>query len=138
MHSVECEADNFIYRRAKKYPELYNKYFKDMYGHFGIELPSRSKNRFREVGFVPILERSDYCKGIIRPSNSYKVFFGKKEFYTKEILFYILSSLSKMLTCNRLFEVIVDIVLCPLAAVNRIWGQDSVDSVKLLYQKPMN
>lgn len=136
LHSAECEANNFVYCRAKKYPELYLKYFKEMYGHFGIELPSRIKSRFRLVGFKSIFEKSDYCKGIIRPSASYKVFFCKKEFWSKEILFSILSFLSKVLSCNKTFEVISDIFFYPLSIVNRAGGEDSVDSVKLLYQKP--
>ena len=35
-------------------------------------------------------------------------------------------------------KVISDIILYPFTVVNRIWGENSVDSVKLLYQKPMD
>jgi ubiquinone/menaquinone biosynthesis C-methylase UbiE len=67
LHSAECESNNFIYARAKKYPDLFVKYFQDVYGHYGIEYPSACKLRFRDVGFQPIYENSDYCKGVIRP-----------------------------------------------------------------------
>lgn len=138
LHSVECEADNFVYRRAKKYPELYIKYFKELYGHFGIELPSRCKSRFKKVGFTPIFEKSDYCKGIIRPSDSYKIFFCQEEYYAKELLFSILASFSRILSFNIVLKKISDIILYPFTLLNRVWGEDSVDSVKLLYQKPMD
>jgi len=135
LHSAECEANNFIYKKAKQYPKLYKKYFQDMYGHYGLEYPSLCKKRFRDESFEPIFEMSDYCKGIVRPPNSYKVFFGEKEFNEKEFIFYVLATLSKFLSLNALIMLFSSILLYPLTVVNRICGPDSVDSVKLLYQK---
>jgi ubiquinone/menaquinone biosynthesis C-methylase UbiE len=135
LHSVECEANNFVYCKAKEYPKLYKKYFQDMYGHYGLEFPSICKRRFREAGFVPILEISDYCKGVIRPADSYKIFFGAKEYYEKAFLFRVLAGFSKMASINKIFQLVTDIIIYPFTIINRFYGADSVDSVKLLYQK---
>jgi ubiquinone/menaquinone biosynthesis C-methylase UbiE len=87
LHSAECEADNALYERAKRYPDLYRKYFQDIYGHYGLEYPSVCKKRFRNESFEPIFETSDYCKGMIRAANSYKIFFGAEEFREKDRMF---------------------------------------------------
>jgi len=137
LHSAECEADNVVYRKAKQYPALYRKYFEDMYGHYGLEYPSLCMKRFRLAGFAPVYERPDYCKGVIRPANSYKIFFGDKEIRSKEPLFGLLALASRALSCCQTLRVVADVVLYPVALVNAINGPDAVDSVKLLYRKPV-
>jgi len=136
LHSVECEANNYFYRRAKRYPELYKKYFKDMYGHYGIEYPSQCKKRFRDEFFEPIFEISDYCKGVIRPISSFKIFFGAKEYKEKDLILTVLASISELFSSNKLFTGITNILLYPFALINYLVGSDGVDSIKLLYRKP--
>ena len=135
LHSAECEANNFVYIRAKKYLHLYKKYFQDIYGHYGLEYPSLCKKRFRDETFEPIYEMSDYCKGTIRPPNSYKVFFGAKEYREKDWLFNILATMSEILSFNKYMNFVSGILLYFFTPFNRLGGPDSVDSVKLLYQK---
>ena len=135
LHSAECEADNFFYKRAKKYPGLYKKYFEDMYGHYGLEYPSLSKIRFRREGFEPIYEISDYCKGVVRPVDSYKIFFGAKDFREKDWILNMLAIVSEGLSFNKLARFISGVMLYPLTLLNRLGGPDSVDSIKLLYRK---
>ena len=135
LHSVECEANNLIYREAKKHQALYKKYFQDMYGHYGLEAPSLCKQRFRNEPFEPVYEISDYCKGIIRPANSYKVFFGAKEYREKDWRFNALASISELLSFNKYANFLSGIFLYPFTLLNRIGGPDAVDSVKLLYKK---
>lgn len=136
LHSAECEANNFFYKRAKRYPDLYKKYFKDMYGHYGLEYPSQCKKRFRDESFVPIFEISDYCKGVIRPIGSFKVFFGNGEYKEKDVILNLLASISELLSSNKLFMIITNILLYPCTVFNYFLGRDGVDSVKLLYRKP--
>jgi ubiquinone/menaquinone biosynthesis C-methylase UbiE len=138
LHSAECEADNIIYKKAKAHPALYQKYFIDMYGHYGLELPSACKQRFRDVGFEPILELSDYCKGIVRPIESYHFFFSADEFQTNEIIFKLLDQLSKFLTFFKPLHLLTNIVMFPFTLVNRFWDSDSTDSIKVLYRKRQN
>jgi len=135
LHSVECEANNFIYRKAKEFPELYRKYFQDIYGHYGIEYPSLCKKRFREVGFTPIFELSDYCKGVIRPPDSYKVFFGEREYYEKRRLFRYLAIFSRIMSFKMTIRLLSGTILYFLTPINRLWGSEGVDSVKLLHEK---
>jgi ubiquinone/menaquinone biosynthesis C-methylase UbiE len=135
LHSIECEADNFIYREAKKHKTLYQKYFQDMYGHYGLEFPSLCKQRFRTEPFEPVYELSDYCKGIIRPANSYKVFFGAKEYREKDWRFNALATISEILSVTRYVSFLTGFFLYPLTLLNRFGGPDAVDSVKLLYRK---
>jgi len=134
LNSIECEADNFVYGAARRYPDLYDRYFKDMYGHYGLELPSLCMARFRKAGFEPVFEFSDYCKGVVRPADSYKVFFGN-EYREKGILFRVLASLSSAFSFCVPASVFAGFALYPFTLLNRLGGPDSVDSVKLLYVK---
>lgn len=135
LHSAECEADNFIYSKAKKYPDQYKTYFQDMYGHYGLEKPSLCKKRFRDEMFEPVYEMSDYCKGIIRSVGSYKVFFGTVDFKEKNRIFYTLATVSEILSFNKYIRFVSNILLYPFTVLNRLGGPDSVDSIKLLYRK---
>jgi len=135
LHSIECEADNILYRKAKRYPEAYQLAFIDMYGHVGLELPSANKSRFRSAGFEPIFEVSDINKGVVRPIDSYKVFFGEKDFRENERLFKVLYHLSVLLSSNSALRKLSNILVRPLAVLNKFAGEDGVDSVKLLYRK---
>lgn len=135
LHSIECEANNIIYRKAKQYPDPYRKTFIDVYGHVGLELPSINKQRFRTAGFEPVLEVSDLNKGVIRPIGSYKVYFDEKELRDSEPLFNVLYHLSVGLSSNPVSQKISNILIRPLTIFNRFDGEDGVDSVKLLYRK---
>jgi hypothetical protein len=106
-----------------------------MYGHYGLEYPSLCKKRFRDESFEPIYEISDYCKGIISPAKSYKVFFGAEEYREKDWMFKILSTLSEISSFNKYFRLVSAILLYPFTPLNRLGGPERVDSGKLLYQK---
>lgn len=134
LHSAETDADNFVFRKAKQFPELYQKNFVDMYGHYGLELPEETFARFRKVGFVPLFERPDYCVGVVRPSNSYKIFFGDPEYRKQSWVFRVLHRLSALFSRGQLQHV-TNVLLRPFTFVNRFFGPNSTDSVKLLYRK---
>ena len=56
LHVIETDANNWHFRFAHRYPELFQKYFVEaLGGHFGLELPSAAISRFEANGFV-ILE----------------------------------------------------------------------------------
>gem|GEM_PF-840959 len=60
-HVIETDSGNFVKRFAKKYPDLYRKYFiEGIGGHFGLELPSVVLGRFRQVGLKPVSVRKYY------------------------------------------------------------------------------
>ncbi len=47
---IECDAENFWYRIAKRRPDLFQKYFVDRLGHFGLELATDTDARFKRMG----------------------------------------------------------------------------------------
>jgi SAM-dependent methyltransferase len=61
FHVVECDAQNWIFRRGRGRPELFRRYFvEEIGGHFGLEPGPRAAARFRELGFRPLVEEGLY------------------------------------------------------------------------------
>jgi len=135
IHSIECDSNSLFYKWAKKYPDFYKKYFIEMYGHFGLELPTEVFERFREIGFIPLIEKADPCKGYLRPIESYNVFFNN-EYKNKSILikFFIsfLNAVLKVKTLKYLINFIIGFFI-PLSDL--ITPINHRDSVKLLLKK---
>jgi ubiquinone/menaquinone biosynthesis C-methylase UbiE/uncharacterized protein YbaR (Trm112 family) len=60
-HVIETDSTNFLKRFAKKYQELYKKYFiEGSGGHFGLELPSAVLKRFQTVDLKPVQVKKYY------------------------------------------------------------------------------
>ena len=51
---IECNAENFWYRTAKRRPDLFQKYFIDRLGHFGLERATDTDARFQRSGAKPV------------------------------------------------------------------------------------
>jgi SAM-dependent methyltransferase len=137
LHSIECDSNSWFYRRAKQSPELYQKYFVQMYGHFGLELPAANFERFRKAGFIPCIEEADSHKGYIRPINSYAVFFDN-EYKNQSLVLRTLAVISRLcIRLPRAFHAGINVILgilVPLAAL--FTPADHRDSLKCLYKKP--
>jgi ubiquinone/menaquinone biosynthesis C-methylase UbiE len=54
VHMIETDAINIWTLQAKKIPGFFEKYFVDMPGHFGLELPTALRARFLKHGFKEI------------------------------------------------------------------------------------
>ena len=137
-HSIECDSESLIYRWAKSFPDLYQKYFIEMYGHCGLELPGKVFERFRRVGFSPIIEKADPCKGYLRPIESYVVFFNN-EYKEKSLLIKILVTFCKLIAKKRLIRYLFNFILglfIPLADL--ITPLNHRDSVKVYYLKTIS
>jgi len=137
MHSIEGDSNAWFYRKAKQSPELYRKYFVEMYGHFGLELPAANFERFKEVGFSPCYEEADPHKGYIRPIESYAVFFDN-EYTEKSLVLGALALASRLLGSSRASRAAMNVMLgllVPLAAL--FTPSDHRDSLKCLYRRPM-
>lgn len=50
-HLIETDSTNYWFRLARKYPELFQKYFIDLPGHVGLEFPTQLRDRFLRHGF---------------------------------------------------------------------------------------
>jgi len=136
IHSIECDSDALFFRKAKKYPKLYQKYFLDMYGHYGLEFADKNFERFRKSGFKPLKEINDINKSYLRPIESYKVFFDN-EYKYKEKYFWFLAKISKTLSINFGLRGITNFVFGIFAPLTKILAPISQrDSAKCLYFKP--
>ena len=51
IHCAEVDSNNFFYRLAKQYPNLFYKNFIKKPGHYGLELASKLIGRFKEKNF---------------------------------------------------------------------------------------
>lgn len=54
VHVIEIQSQNFWFRFAKTYPDLFNKYFIEVPGHFGMESASDLNARFNKHGFTEV------------------------------------------------------------------------------------
>lgn len=67
LHVVEADSGAPFYRRARRQPALYRKYFIELDGHFGLEAPGAIEARFRRAGFAVVRSRSCFKAGIFPP-----------------------------------------------------------------------
>ncbi len=136
IHSLECDSKSIFFNWAKKFPQLYQKYFIEMYGHVGLELYQNASQRFKNAGFIPVFEKPDPASGYLREISSYAVFFDN-EFKTKSRVVKNLAEVSKFVSTSQVCKVITNFILgffVPLAALFTPKGHR--DSLKVIYQKP--
>ena len=136
IHSFECDSESLLFRWAKAYPELYQKYFVEMYGHFGLEMYETACRRFKNIGFSPISESPDATKGYLRGVSSFIVFFDN-EYKDKFTIIKIIVTTCRLFSIHRIIRSMVDFTLglfVPLA--NLITPKNHRDSLKVIYRKP--
>ncbi len=137
MHSVECDSKAWFYRKAKESPTLYQKYFIEMYGHFGLELQEANFERFRRLGFDVCHEEADPHKGYLRPVESYATFFDN-EYKGKSQILGTLAFVSRILSSTKLLRAVVNFLLGMLVPpISLLTPPDHRDSLKCLYRKPV-
>lgn len=135
LHTIECDSNAAYFKWAKRYPELFTKYFVDMYGHYGLELPTENFKRFRKAGFKPIREIAVPSKGYIREVASYSIWFDN-EYKSHSKTISLLASVATLLNKNKIVAGLTNTLLCfttPIA--NLVTPKDCRDSVEVLYQK---
>jgi len=115
LHILETDANNWHFRFAHLYPELFQKYFVDAIGgHFGLELPSEAVRRIEVNGFK-VLE-SKKIWGQIWEIEAYNWMFNN-EYKEKSKLIYTLVILSRLLSANILVRETINIVLNPVSVL---------------------
>jgi hypothetical protein len=120
----------------RRFPNLYQKNVVEMYGHYGLELPSTVFRRFRRAGFIPVVEKADPCRGYLRPIQSYVTFFDN-EYKEQSVWLKILVSVCKLLSRNSIVRRLVNFIsglFVPLADL--VTPCNYRDSVKVFYYKP--
>ena len=80
VHCSEADSVNPWFRFAHQYPDLFHRYFVDVPGHIGLELPSQIRQRFFKHGFREITFRK--LSSIIQEPGTLAGWFGN-EFKTR-------------------------------------------------------
>ena len=60
VHVIETDCNNIWFHEAKKIPGFFEKYYVDVPGHVGLELPSALRQRFLKHGFKEIVFKKLY------------------------------------------------------------------------------
>lgn len=68
IHIIETDANNWHFRFAHRYPDLFQKYFvESIGGHFRLELPSKAIARIENNGFK-VFRSKENLGGIVASS----------------------------------------------------------------------
>jgi len=67
LHIIEANCTAPFYRLVRRDPGLFDKYFIDLDGHYGLELPSQIEARFRAAGFDVVRNWPFFRAGIFPP-----------------------------------------------------------------------
>lgn len=67
LHIIEAHCTAPFYRLVRRDPELFEKYFIELDGHYGLELPSQIEARFRAAGFDVVKNWPFFRAGIFPP-----------------------------------------------------------------------
>ena len=135
VSSIECDSESIVYRRAKKYPELFRQCYVEPWGHYGLELPCDNFDRFQKAGFLPVTEIADIHKGYLRPAASYTLLLAYKG---KDRLLYSLGVFSDFVSKSSKAVFLLDLLfglMLPLAYL--FTPPNHRDSAKVVYQKPL-
>ena len=135
ISSIECDSESIVYRRAKKHPALFSKCYVEQWGHYGLELPEANFKRFREVGFLPVIEFADIHKGYLRPVTSYK---NLREYQGKDTILFLLGSFSHLIGKSQLLTRTFDLLFGLMIPFAYLFTPPSHrDSAKVVYRKPL-
>ncbi|MCM8782628.1 MAG: methyltransferase domain-containing protein [Candidatus Omnitrophica bacterium] len=108
-HVIETDSNNFLYRFAHKYPDLFQKSFiEGMGGHFGLEMPEDVLKRFTKHKLRLI--RVEKIWGIIWSTEEYILRFDN-EYKIKSKLIKWLVLICKILSRNIFVHGIANILL---------------------------
>jgi ubiquinone/menaquinone biosynthesis C-methylase UbiE len=134
LHVIETDANNWHFRFAHRYPDLFQKYFVEgIGGHFGLELPSKAIRRLESSGFS-VLEATKIW-GELWEVQGYKVVFDN-EYKQKSRLIRAIVTTTKLLSSNILTQEVVNVLLNPVSALaESLTPLDNGQGLMVLCQK---
>ncbi|MCL0034679.1 class I SAM-dependent methyltransferase, partial [Dehalococcoidia bacterium] len=134
IHIIETDANNWHFRFAHQYPELFRKHFVERIGgHFGLELPSKAIARIQNNGFRVLEARKIW--GELWQVQEYQFMFDN-EYQRKSRLIKMIVRLSKVLSTNLVVQEAVNIMLNPVSAlVERLTPLDNGQGLMVFCQK---
>ena len=135
IHYIETAGLNRFQAFAQSHPRLYQRYFIDLDGHYGLELPSQAISRFRDIGFVPLTETGIEV-GVIRSLREYLKRFDN-QYRSKSRWISWSVRLYRLLGCNPITRYSIEAVLAAVMNVGQaVMPLDSADSIFVCYEKP--
>ena len=123
IHAIEVDSQNKHYRFAKRFPELYKKWFLDLDGHYGLEPASSILNRFVEKNFKIVKVIPVEKSGLVTSAEFIKRF--DNEYRSKSFLLRLVLLLSRacekivaLKILNRIFVRIANTIVEPFLPLN--------------------
>lgn len=111
FHYIEVDCSQGYLNWAKQYPKLYDKYFIEQDGHFGLENYEAVLRRFKQNGFEIVFYQT-LAKMIKPPGEFSKRFNNEYKKYDKGVK--VIASLDALASRNKLLTIISAITLKPL------------------------
>ncbi|MDP2924664.1 MAG: methyltransferase domain-containing protein [Candidatus Omnitrophota bacterium] len=102
IHYIETEGNNKLEQFAKKYPQLYDKYFIKQDGHIGLEKPSAILKRFKQHGFKCVAKITQSFTALRFPREYLKRF--DNEYKQKSFLVRTLVKFCRAITIAKILE----------------------------------
>ncbi len=114
FHYIEVDSPRGYNNWAKRYPELYKKYFIDQDGHFGLEYYKNTLNRFKKHDFS-LIEYKVLAKFII-PTGTLSKWFNN-EYKSKHLGIRIITLFDFMVSYVYLINMIWGLLLKPFEII---------------------
>ena len=116
IHYVETDGDNFAVRFAKRSPDLYQKNFIEINGHFGLERPSAAIGRIKD--FFRILQCKKFNSGIYSVEGTLILFEGYQD---KNLILKCLWPIYRWINQFSLIRRFVNLLLGPIMRIYNQW-----------------
>lgn len=133
LHVIEADSVAPFYRRAQRQPALYQKYFIELDGHFGLEAPAATRARFRRSGFAVVRSRSCFKAGSF-PPEEYAKRLGP-EYASSSRLFRALAAFGSACERHRQLDRAASLATGIATAVTDPWLPDAWGSTLMLELK---
>jgi SAM-dependent methyltransferase len=132
---IECDAENFWYRIAKRRPDLFQKYFVDRLGHFGLELATDTDARFQRMGAEVVEVRP--IDGFLPAAGYLGCIFGNTEYLQQFKWLVPLVAISRIFGATLITGEFFNCLLCPLSVlVDRLSPPNHCTALMVSYRKP--
>lgn len=134
IHYIETDGKNLLEKLARRYPLLYNRYFIEQDGHYGLEPPSMIMARFKDAGFRVIEERRWAFTFLRFPKEYIKRF--DNEYTTSSPLFAAIVDISKVIQRAYILERTAEAVITIISQIlERFIPCDNASGMYVCYEK---
>lgn len=136
MHAVETNSNNFLYRFAQGYPDLFQKSFvEEIGGHFGLEMPQDALNRFQKHKLELI--KLEKLWGFVWSTEEY-IYRFDNEYKDKSIAIRFLVAVCKALNKNIVVHAAANVFLGILNYfVESLTPLPHAQGILIAYKKPL-